>query len=175
MNWIFEVDWSQLQEFQKKLEKFYVGIPLWGNMRKIPPGKLQNIYSKRNERRYTSSYFSLICRQHRLPKDVSTAIQNGEDVPAFDYAWSGFLEFCRITRQIPTANRDLLHVPDHLREKGLTSHTENLDIFSMTEDNLLRTYYAGLLKRSKTKAEAARRAGLHRSTFEDTIKRYGLS
>ena len=157
VNWVFEVNEAKLEEFQKKLKKFCMTIGLWNN-----------------KAIYANSYFNQIPRQFKLPEDVPASIQSGENISAFNHAWSGFLEFCRITRQIPTANRDLLHVPDHLREKGVTSHENNLDMFSMTEDNLLRTYYNGLLQRSKNKAEAARKAGLARSTFDDAIKKYGL-
>lgn len=50
-----------------------------------------------------------------------------------------------------------------------------LDLLSLREDELLRTYYHALLDRSAgIQAEVARRAGVPKSTARNRLKRYGL-
>lgn len=104
-----------------------------------------------------------------LEKDGKQAFK-GRIPDNFDREFDGLQKFCGHTGQEIKANYNLMDLTDKDKNK------EDVDITTLTHDNMERRYLEKLLKRTGlNKAEAARRAGLKYTTFQSMSKRYDIS
>jgi len=128
-----------------------------------------------------------------------------KEIKAFQEAFNGLMAFCSLFWLNDKSDTNLLDIDQPLTKKPLNNphhffaqSNQNQDLFNalstlinrrdqedsqpdndflnMSRDQLLKTYYQGLLKLTGgNQTKAARKAGVRYTTFRDYLKKYGIT